>query len=592
MEEERENTRGDFASLKRRFEEFASSALGTEVERKRLVAAVEAMVLAAISGEKPRERGRGGQGGDAPEFPGNAYAQAGRKALDEFLRGEGTAEYLKTHGAVAENVQTDLLEFLRKTQERISAENPFLEEERFVASRRNRSAAAVEEDLAEEPSPSEREYGKLPSVDPKKRGEIAPSDVDFGFYRKECAKAKAASGKGAAERAEVLRRNFVADLERNLFDRKNKWELERLERARKKFVEELRAKLRNYRRLETALLPFLGDGDGNGAGAGLGWGLSAGNFRDTGFEALRRYAGLLERDKSLQELAEILGKHANAQDAFEKEMRDQTEIETEWRSRPAYRGEIKGIQFSDDVPAALPSELALLKNPAAVRLFRLKFAQKRLLSFRFANRAAFSRERTVREEVAREKKEPKGPIVVCVDTSGSMSGTPENIAKTVAFALAKVALREGRGCFLISFSIGIKTFDFSLLKGGDALDGLADFLKMSFHGGTDAVPALKEALRQLGRNKWKNADVLMISDFEMDDLDSRTKAAIKAEQEKNTCFCSLVVGRGDNANVVSCFDRNWFYDAGSPGAPRRLVEQLHAFRTRRDPGGEAFAPGS
>ena len=145
MGKERENARADFSALKRRFEEFASSALGTEAERKRLVAAVEAMVLAAISGEKPRERGRGGQGGDAPEFPGNAYAQAGRKALDEFLRGEGTAEYLKTHGAVAENVQTDLLEFLRKTQERISAENPFLEEERFVASRRNRSAAAVAE---------------------------------------------------------------------------------------------------------------------------------------------------------------------------------------------------------------------------------------------------------------------------------------------------------------------------------------------------------------------------------------------------------------------------------------------------------------
>ena len=47
------------------------------------------------------------------------------------------------------------------------------------------------------------------------------------------------------------------------------------------------------------------------------------------------------------------------------------------------------------------------------------------------------------EEVMMEKKKPKGPIIICVDTSGSMHGTPENIAKTVAFALAKIAAETG-----------------------------------------------------------------------------------------------------------------------------------------------------
>ena len=56
------------------------------------------------------------------------------------------------------------------------------------------------------------------------------------------------------------------------------------------------------------------------------------------------------------------------------------------------------------------------------------------------------------EEVSVEKKEPKGPIIVCVDTSGSMQGTPENIAKTVTFALSKIAIEEERKCYLISFS--------------------------------------------------------------------------------------------------------------------------------------------
>lgn len=41
---------------------------------------------------------------------------------------------------------------------------------------------------------------------------------------------------------------------------------------------------------------------------------------------------------------------------------------------------------------------------------------------------------------------------------------------------------------------------------------------MSFHGGTDASPALEEALRMLNTNDYKEADVLMISDFVMSSL--------------------------------------------------------------------------
>lgn len=59
------------------------------------------------------------------------------------------------------------------------------------------------------------------------------------------------------------------------------------------------------------------------------------------------------------------------------------------------------------------------------------------------------------EEVDVAKKDQKGPVIICVDTSGSMQReflvensvserserrTPENIAKTVTFALSKIAM--------------------------------------------------------------------------------------------------------------------------------------------------------
>ncbi|MBR1614821.1 MAG: VWA domain-containing protein, partial [Treponema sp.] len=98
-----------------------------------------------------------------------------------------------------------------------------------------------------------------------------------------------------------------------------------------------------------------------------------------------------------------------------------------------------------------------------------------------------------------------------MDTSGSMHGTPENIAKTVTFALSKIAIEEERKCYLVSFSTEIETLDMSDFKSGDALTRIVQFLHMSFNGGTDASPALRHAVQMLQKDGYKNADVLMIS---------------------------------------------------------------------------------
>ncbi len=76
------------------------------------------------------------------------------------------------------------------------------------------------------------------------------------------------------------------------------------------------------------------------------------------------------------------------QEIFEKEMRDKIVIKTEWHPKCAYRGEINGLRYSSDIPSVLPAELAMMKNPAANKLFQLKFAQKQLLSFDYHNESA------------------------------------------------------------------------------------------------------------------------------------------------------------------------------------------------------------
>ena len=322
------------------------------------------------------------------------------------------------------------------------------------------------------------------------------------------------------------------------------------------------------------------------------WDLSKHPFETSGFEILDTFAKLLEQDESLQELADLLGRQSRTQAVFEKELRDKIVITTEWHPQPAYRGEINGLKYSNDIAAALPCELALLKNPAAKKLFQLKFAQKQLLSFEYQNEQEELKESIEQEEVTMEKQEPKGPIIICVDTSGSMHGTPENIAKTVAFALAKIAAEQERLCYIISFSTDIETLevkpneDMELTNadGGNYLQKLVRFLRMSFNGGTDAEPALRKALDMLagkGTTGYKNADVLMISDFVMGNLSDDLVTAIEQEQEKNTGFYSLVIGASGNKNTIACFNHNWLYDTNDTRASRHLVEQLHELKTRK-----------
>ena len=97
---------------------------------------------------------------------------------------------------------------------------------------------------------------------------------------------------------------------------------------------------------------------------------------------------------------------------------------------------------------------------------------------------------------------------------------------------------------------------------------------MSFNGGTDANPALNHSVKLLEEKEWKNADVLMISDFVMGTLDSELEEKIKAQQQKKCRFFSLAVTSGGNNEVISTFDKNWIYDTSSRDSSKKLVRQL------------------
>ena len=170
---------------KRKFENFASSAFGTEIDRKQLVDAMENK----ISPESPEDV--------KIEFPQNTFAKVAEETLSEILRHENVHPYMLGHEGLSENIQTDILEWLTKTQAALEKENPFFDETMFISQQKKRAAEEIALDLSAENSKIQYHYKRLPSVSESKRGSIAPSTVDFDFYHKKFLEQKKTSVVGS-----------------------------------------------------------------------------------------------------------------------------------------------------------------------------------------------------------------------------------------------------------------------------------------------------------------------------------------------------------------------------------------------------------
>jgi len=286
------------------------------------------------------------------------------------------------------------------------------------------------------------------------------------------------------------------------------------------------------------------------------WDLSEGVWQNVDWDLFEKYAQILEEEKEIQKLAEILGRYQECEEEYRIELLEKTEIRTEWEIESSGKSEIKGVHFSDDLSSLLPAEVAFLGSPELEIIFSKNFVEKKLLTFEYQNRAKFEKEEKITEESKKLKEDKKGPIIACIDTSGSMHGSPERIAKTLIFSLLKIALREKRRCFLISFSTDIETLELTDLD--RSLEKLMRFLTKSFHGGTDPTPAFHKSLEMLESEDYKKADVVMVSDFVMPSPSKDLLNKIEEQKEENkNRFHSLVITSQHNPNMLEFFDNNW-----------------------------------
>lgn len=258
---------------------------------------------------------------------------------------------------------------------------------------------------------------------------------------------------------------------------------------------------------------------------GRGWDLSQGVLSAQGWRDIVRYRQLLKQLPELEQLIALLGRIK--QSAGAEQIRDLCEQVLEPVKRPhsVERSvvsrhapmETGGIVLSDDLSRLLPSELSLLGHAKLKWLWHARRAERQLLTYCHCGllpdpRIVEQKSETQGPPQPQASSLSHGPIIVCLDTSASMHGMPENVAKALVLEGLRLAYQEGRPCHVYAFGgpDQMLEHELDLTRGG--LRQLLHFLQHSFHGGTDVVKPLLVALEKQRSEVWHNADILLVTD--------------------------------------------------------------------------------
>ena len=258
------------------------------------------------------------------------------------------------------------------------------------------------------------------------------------------------------------------------------------------------------------------------------------------------YEKTMEEDRHIRELVRVLGKRSQGGKRFDA----LSGIQKEQFVRRSTQSDIEGITLGNDLNHLLPIEYGYLAEERLRPLFMQRYVEKRLQVF---DSRSWEDRSTLQE--GKKKVSGQGPFVVCLDTSGSMEGKRERLAKSALLAIAKLTERTHRKCYVINFSE--ETSHLLINDLHTDLPLLVEFLNQRFGGGTDMGEAVDEAVRIITQNGWRDSDVVMISDFEMPPASDRLMSQVTRLKRKGTSFYALVFGTRPEQDYLNLCERVW-----------------------------------
>jgi uncharacterized protein with von Willebrand factor type A (vWA) domain len=284
-----------------------------------------------------------------------------------------------------------------------------------------------------------------------------------------------------------------------------------------------------------------------------GFDITKGLWQQTGWKELDSLRKKLEELRELRDLVRSLGRGAGRGPLRRApRQRERAGMPVGLVRSPLEPEETNGLCRSDDISRMLPSEMALIANgsrPARLLHFARR-VERTLLSY---ERVGWAEEPAVTTEGTEIRPAAEcGPIILCLDTSGSMMGARETVAKAMVLECMRQAKSQQRQCYLYSFSGPGDCQELELKVTGKGVSQLLEFLAGSFHGGTDVDEPFIRALSRLDEEAWSNADILLVTDGEIRPPDEEMLADLNAaKEEMGLKVHGLLVGEpGAGADVV------------------------------------------
>jgi uncharacterized protein with von Willebrand factor type A (vWA) domain len=305
-----------------------------------------------------------------------------------------------------------------------------------------------------------------------------------------------------------------------------------------------------------------------GSMLGRGFDLSVSVLQRIGWLEILKLREWLERVPQLREIVQQLGRlHVSeeGESVAERLLVPVRRIEEERREvrTPLAPTETRGIERSGEIARMLPAEAAMLGHPKLRLLWHARRAERALLTYRVEGMVVerVMVETEVQEEVEERRPRPKrGPIIAVIDTSGSMHGLPERVAKAVVLEALRTAHAENRRCFLYAYSGPSQVLEHELALTDDGLGRLMTFLSHTFGGGTD-IGAMTTVVDRLKRESWKKADVVLVTDGEWS-APGAVVAGVAEAKKAGTRFHGVQIGNRGRTGLHAICDpvhefRDW-----------------------------------
>lgn len=268
------------------------------------------------------------------------------------------------------------------------------------------------------------------------------------------------------------------------------------------------------------------------------------------YKTALRTRKMVLRNPALREILKLIGRE-KPQSKEEKDTVVTRYIPFLLSQSPA-KTEVDGVKIGNHIPDALPADLVYLAERDTEDVFYHRFATSQL-------QLMASKPPTISKEKTDIKKTEtprliKGPIIVSVDTSGSMMGRPMDMATALLIQLLTMARKQRRSCYLITYSVHAQAID---LASPANWRQVKNFLKNGFSGGTDGNEMLRESIKTLHSKSYSMADVLIISDFCWSSPSHDVMEKMKKEQAKGTKFYGLEIDTCSSVRQHKWLDRFW-----------------------------------